>query len=51
MLVAVNWSGKPAAFEPPAGFAAARPLLETQAPAEAGRLRPWEARILYAAGQ
>lgn len=46
MLVAVNLSGRPAAFPLPEEFAAATPLLATAGAPVPGTLRPWEA-LLY----
>ena len=45
MLVAVNWSGRPAPFQLPAAFAGCRPALATQGAPQAGTLRPWEAQL------
>ena len=45
MLVAVNWSGRPAPFQLPAAFAGCRPALATQGTPQAGTLRPWEAQL------
>ena len=45
MLVAVNLSGRPAAFALPEAFAGSEVLLATQGAPRAGTLRPWEAQI------